>query len=66
MNTVDPIRDRQKIRGIKEKMRAINSEAAFGRCGGKRGDLTTMNGADDFYRSFKHQRYSGYRIYPRI
>ncbi len=66
MNVVDPIRDPQRIREIKEKLRTTNSEEAFGRCGGKRVDLTTMNGADDFYRSFKHQRYSGYRIYPRI
>ena len=41
-------------------------EEAFRRCGGKRVDLITMNGADDSYRSFKRQCCSGYRIYPQI
>lgn len=37
----------------------------FRRCGGKRVDAIT-DSADDFYRSFKHQCWSGYRIYPNL
>jgi len=39
-------------------------EEAFARCGGKRIDLITDE-ADDFYRSFTHKHWSGYRIYPQ-
>lgn len=39
-------------------------EETFARAGGKRVDLTT-DSADEFYQSFKHRRFSGYRIYPQ-
>lgn len=38
---------------------------AFRRCGAKRVDIIT-DSADEFYRSFKHQCWSGYRIYPDL
>lgn len=38
-------------------------EEAFARSGAKRLDLVT-DSADEFYRSFKHHEWSGYRIYP--
>ena len=37
---------------------------AFERCGAKRIDLNSTEGADAFYESFAHQEYPGYRIYP--
>ncbi len=37
---------------------------AFVRCGGQRVDLLSTEGADAFYRSFEHQEFPGYRIYP--
>ncbi len=40
-------------------------EEAFGRCGAKRVDVIT-DSADDFYRSFKHLYWSGYRVYPNL
>jgi ribosomal protein S18 acetylase RimI-like enzyme len=39
------------------------TEEAFVRCGGKRVDLLSTEGADDFYRSFPHKEHSGFRIY---
>jgi ribosomal protein S18 acetylase RimI-like enzyme len=39
-------------------------EEAFERCGAKRIDLNSTEGADAFYESFAHQKYPGYRIYP--
>ncbi len=37
---------------------------AFARCGGQRVDLLSTEGADAFYRSFEHQEFPGFRIYP--
>ncbi len=37
---------------------------AFVRCGGQRVDLLSTEGADAFYRSFEHQEFPGFRIYP--
>ena len=39
-------------------------DEAFARAGGIRVDLTT-DSADEFYQSFRHRRFSGYRIYPQ-
>ena len=39
---------------------------AFARCGGQRVDLLSTEGADDFYESFVHKRFPGYRIYPQL
>ncbi len=47
-------------RGIGAKL----VRAAFVRCGGQRVDLLSTEGADAFYRSFKHQQFPGFRIYP--
>ncbi len=38
--------------------------AAFVRSGGQRVDLLSPEGADAFYRSFEHQEFPGFRIYP--
>ena len=38
---------------------------ALKRSGGKRVDLLTDE-ADEFYRSFRHQAFRGYRIYPHL
>ena len=37
---------------------------AFTRAGGQRVDLLSTEGADAFYRSFEHQEFPGFRIYP--
>ena len=42
--------------------RALVREA-FKRAGGQRVDLVT-DSADEFYRSFQHREFHGYRIYP--
>jgi ribosomal protein S18 acetylase RimI-like enzyme len=39
-------------------------EEAFGRCGAKRIDLVSSEGAEKFYRSFQHREFPGFRIYP--
>lgn len=39
-------------------------EEAFARCGARRIDLVSSEGADSFYESFAHRRFPGYRIYP--
>lgn len=39
-------------------------EEAFARCGGKRIDLITDD-APDFYRSFAHKEWFGFRIHPQ-
>lgn len=38
---------------------------AFKRTGGKRGVDLVTDSADDFYRSFAHHEFRGYRIYPQ-
>ena len=47
-------------RGIARRM----IEEAFGRCGAKRIDLVSSEGSDQFYRSFQHREFPGFRIYP--
>jgi len=39
-------------------------EEAFARCGGKRVDAITDD-ADNFYRSFAHKEWFGFRIHPQ-
>jgi len=39
-------------------------EEAFTRCGAKRIDLVSSEGSDQFYRSFQHREFPGFRIYP--
>jgi ribosomal protein S18 acetylase RimI-like enzyme len=39
-------------------------EEAFARSGAQRIDLVSTEGADDFYRSFRHRAFPGFRIYP--
>ena len=39
---------------------------AFKRCGGKRVDLICTEDIVDFYRSFTHQQWNGFRIYPHL
>ena len=39
-------------------------EEAFALSGAKRIDLVSTEGSEAFYRSFEHQSYPGYRIYP--
>jgi len=50
----------QRRRGIGGRL----VRQVFARCGGQRVDLLSTEGADAFYRSFAHQRFPGYRIYP--
>jgi len=47
-------------RGIARRM----VEEAFTRCGAKRIDLVSSEGSDQFYRSFQHREFPGFRIYP--
>ena len=49
---------RHRRKGIGRRLIA----EAFVRSGAKRVDLVT-EGADEFYRSFKHKELSGYRLY---
>ena len=37
---------------------------AFAASGAKYIDLVSTEGSDDFYRSFVHQEYPGFRLYP--
>jgi len=47
-------------RGIARRM----IEEAFARCGAQRIDLVSSEGSDQFYRSFQHREFPGFRIYP--
>ncbi len=40
-------------------------EHAFARSGARYLDLVSTEGADDFYRSFEHKEFRGFRLYPR-
>jgi len=40
-------------------------EIAFSRSGAKYLDLVSTEGSDDFYRSFDHQEFPGFRLYPQ-
>ncbi len=40
-------------------------EIAFERSGARYLDLVSTEGAHDFYRSFDHREFPGFRIYPR-
>jgi len=40
-------------------------EIAFERSGARYLDLVSTEGAHDFYRSFDHKEFSGFRLYPR-
>jgi ribosomal protein S18 acetylase RimI-like enzyme len=51
----------QRRRGIGRRL----IEEAFARAGGKRVDLVSTEGADEFYESFGFQRFPGFRIYPQ-
>jgi ribosomal protein S18 acetylase RimI-like enzyme len=55
---VDP---NQRRRGIGRCL----IEEAFRRSGAQCIDLVSTEGADDFYRSFSHRSFAGFRIYPR-
>lgn len=37
---------------------------AFARSGARRLDVLAGEGSDDFYRSFRHRAFPGYRLYP--
>jgi len=50
----------QRRRGIGRRL----VEEAFRRSGAQRIDLVSTEGADDFYRSFSHRSFPGFRIYP--
>ena len=39
-------------------------EIAFSKSGAKYIDLVSTEGSDDFYRSFTHQEFQGFRLYP--
>lgn len=39
-------------------------EAAFARSGARRLDLLAEAASEDFYRSFRHRDFPGYRLYP--
>ncbi len=39
-------------------------EIAFDRSGAKYIDLVSTEGSDDFYRSFVHEEFPGFRLYP--
>lgn len=39
-------------------------EEAFSRSGARRLDVLAGTGSEDFYRSFDHRAFPGYRIYP--
>lgn len=39
-------------------------EEAFARSGARRLDLLAEEGSEDFYRSFRHRSFPGYRLYP--
>lgn len=41
-------------------------EEAFARCGAERVDLISTEGSEDFYKSFPHHTFPGYRIYPQV
>ena len=41
-------------------------EEVFARAGAKRIDLLSTEGADDFFRSFTHQTWPGFRIFPLL
>jgi ribosomal protein S18 acetylase RimI-like enzyme len=51
----------QRRRGIGRRL----IEETFRRSGAQRIDLVSTEGADDFYRSFSHRSFPGFRIYPR-
>ncbi len=40
-------------------------ELAFDQSGAKYIDLVSTEGSDEFYRSFEHEEFPGFRIYPR-
>ena len=40
-------------------------EEAFARCGAMRIDLVSTESSEEFYRSFEHREFPGFRIYPR-
>jgi ribosomal protein S18 acetylase RimI-like enzyme len=40
-------------------------EETFARSGAERVDLYAGDDSDDFYRSFQHKTFPGYRIYPK-
>jgi len=50
----------QRRRGIGRRL----VEEAFRRSGAQRIDLVSTEGADEFYESFSHRRFPGFRIYP--
>ena len=54
------VRRSHRRRGIARRM----IEEAFSRCGAKRIDLVSSEGSDEFYRSFQHREFPGFRIYP--
>jgi len=39
-------------------------ENAFAKSGAKYIDLVSTEGSDDFYRSFEHEEFPGFRLYP--
>ena len=39
-------------------------EVAFERSGAQYVDLVSTDGADEFYRSFEHKEFPGFRLYP--
>jgi ribosomal protein S18 acetylase RimI-like enzyme len=39
-------------------------EEAFARSGARRLDLLAGPGSEEFYRSFRHRTFPGYRVYP--
>ena len=47
-------------RGVGKKL----VEEAFARSGAQRVDLLAVDESEDFYRSFRHRKMPGYRIYP--
>lgn len=39
-------------------------ESAFAKSGAKYIDLVSTEGSEDFYRSFEHEEFPGFRLYP--
>ena len=39
-------------------------EVAFERSGARYVDLVSVEGSDEFYRSFEHKEFPGFRLYP--
>lgn len=55
------VSERVRRRGIGRAL----VDHVFARSGARRLDLLAGTGSEDFYRSYRHRTFPGYRVYPR-